>query len=52
MYLEYNELLVEGTEWIKKGLKENNTLEVLNVKGNIIGDEGAKLLAEALENNK
>ncbi|CAG8668631.1 9698_t:CDS:1, partial [Funneliformis mosseae] len=34
------------------GLKENNTLEKLNIKGNAIGDNGAKVLSEALKFNK
>lgn len=32
--------MVQGCKWIAKGLLENKTLEVLNIKGNIIGDDG------------
>ena len=35
LYLQYNELMVEGCKSIAKGLKINNTLQVLNIKGNI-----------------
>jgi hypothetical protein len=45
MYLEFNELMVSGAKWIAKGLTYNKTLEVLNIKGNIIGDEGMILIA-------
>jgi Ran GTPase-activating protein (RanGAP) involved in mRNA processing and transport len=45
MYLEFNELMVPGAKWIAKGLTHNKTLEVLNIKGNIIGDEGMILIA-------
>lgn len=41
-----------GAKWIAKGLKSNNTLEVLNIKANVIGDEGCALLAAALEGNE
>ena len=44
--------MVQGTKWIAKGLKENSTLEVLNIKGNIIGDDGWILLSESLVGNK
>ncbi|CAI2175947.1 4100_t:CDS:10 [Funneliformis geosporum] len=33
------------------GLKENNTLEKLNIKGNAISDHGAKVLSEVLKVN-
>jgi len=45
LYLEFNELMVSGAKWISKGIQQNKTLEVLNMKGNIIGDEGLILLA-------
>ena len=48
MYLEFNELMVSGAKWIAKGLTHNKTLEVLNIKGNIIGDEGMILIAQSL----
>jgi len=44
--------MVEGTDRIAKGLKENSTLELLNIKGNIIGDDGCVFLAKALVGNK
>ena len=45
LYLEFNELMVQGAKWIAKGISQNKTLEVLNVKGNIIGDDGLILIA-------
>jgi Ran GTPase-activating protein (RanGAP) involved in mRNA processing and transport len=49
LYLDFNELMVAGTKWIAKGICENSTLEVLNIKGNVIGDEGIMLIAAALK---
>lgn len=43
LYVDFNELMIPGAKWIAKGLKQNSTLEVLNIKGNIIGDEGCVL---------
>ena len=43
--LEFNELMVQGAKWISKGIQSNNTLEVLNIKGNIIGDDGLILIS-------
>jgi len=45
MYLEFNELMVAGAKWIAKGMQQNTSLEVLNIKGNIIGDDGLILIA-------
>ena len=45
LYLEFNELMVPGAKWVAKGIASNKTLEVLNIKGNILGDEGMLLLA-------
>lgn len=45
LYLEFNELMVQGAKWIAKGIHQNKTLEVLNIKGNIIGDDGLLLIA-------
>lgn len=44
--------MVQGCKWIAKGLKDNSTLQILNIKGNIIGDDGCVLLAESLVGNK
>ncbi len=44
--------MVPGAKWIAKGLKQNSTLEVLNIRGNIIGDEGCVLIAQALQGNE
>ncbi len=33
-------------------MSANNSLRMLSIKGNFIGDEGAGYIAEALENNK
>ena len=40
---------MSGCKWIAKGIKENQTLEVLNIKGNMIGDDGIIVLAESLK---
>jgi len=45
LQLEFNELMVQGAKWIAKGVAQNKTLEVLNIKGNIIGDDGLILIA-------
>lgn len=45
LYLEFNELMIQGAKWIAKGIQQNKTLEVLNIKGNIIGDDGLILIA-------
>ena len=37
-----------GCKQIAKGIKENSTLESLNIKGNMIGDDGIILLSESL----
>jgi Ran GTPase-activating protein (RanGAP) involved in mRNA processing and transport len=37
--------MVPGAKWIAKGISYNKTLEVLNIKGNIIGDEGMILIS-------
>ena len=38
--LEFNELGVEGCRHIAKGISASTTLDSLNIKGNMIGDEG------------
>jgi Ran GTPase-activating protein (RanGAP) involved in mRNA processing and transport len=43
--------MVPGAKWIAKGLSHNKTLEILNIKGNIIGDEGMILIAESLSSS-
>jgi len=48
LYIDFNELMVPGAKWIAKGLRTNQSLEVLNIKGNIIGDDGCVLIAQAL----
>ena len=49
LYLDFNELGVAGCKWIAKGVSQNQTLEVLNIKGNMIGDEGMLSLSECLK---
>jgi Ran GTPase-activating protein (RanGAP) involved in mRNA processing and transport len=47
--LEYNELLAAGLEYLTFGLMQVQThLQVLNLKGNGIRDEGLELLARFL----
>ena len=36
--LEYNELMVHGSKALAQGIQRNNSLESLNIKGNVIGD--------------
>ena len=43
--------MVPGAKWIAKGITCNRTLEVLNIKGNIIGDEGMILLAQSMSSS-
>lgn len=52
MQLEFNELMVPGAKCIASGLAKNHTIESLNIKGNIIGDQGIILLANALKESK
>jgi hypothetical protein len=37
-----------GCKQIAKGIKENSSLQCLNIKGNMIGDDGVIVLAESL----
>jgi Ran GTPase-activating protein (RanGAP) involved in mRNA processing and transport len=48
LHLEFNELIVAGAKWVSKGISFNKSLEIVNIKGNIISDEGLVLLASAL----
>ena len=41
--------MVQGAKWIAKGIQSNKSLEVLNIKGNIIGDDGLILIAQSLK---
>lgn len=50
MSLEYNELMGHGTKFLAQGIQRNASLEYLNIKGNVIGDNGIILLAQALSN--
>ena len=36
--LEYNDLMVAGTKYLADGMLRNQSLESLNIKGNVIGD--------------
>ena len=36
--LEYNDLMVIGSKNLAEGMIRNNSLESLNIKGNVIGD--------------
>lgn len=38
LQLEYNDLMVVGTKCLAEGIIKNNSLESLNIKGNVIGD--------------
>lgn len=44
--------MVPGAKCIASGLAKNFTIESLNIKGNIIGDQGIILLANALKESK
>lgn len=52
MNLEFNELMTIGAKSIASGLIKNTSLESLNIKGNVIGDQGIILLANALRQSK
>ena len=43
--IEFNELMIQGIKSLSQGIIKNSSLESLNVKGNIIGDQGMILLA-------
>ena len=43
--LEYNEMMVHGSKFLAQGIQRNSSLEYLNIKGNVIGDQGMILLA-------
>jgi hypothetical protein len=36
--LEFNELMTPGAKLLASGLEKNVSLEILNIKGNVIGD--------------
>ena len=40
--------MVPGAKCIAQGIPKNNTLESLNIKGNVIGDQGMILIAQSL----
>jgi len=48
LQIDFNELMVQGAQCVAKGLSRNNSLESLNIKGNVIGDQGLVYLAQAL----
>ena len=40
--------MVAGAKCISQGIMKSSTLELLNIKGNVIGDQGMILLAQSL----
>ena len=40
--------MVAGAEQLSLGIKLNTSLESLNIKGNVIGDQGMVLLAKGI----
>ena len=40
--------MVHGSKALAQGIQRNNSLESLNIKGNVIGDQGMILLAQSL----
>jgi Ran GTPase-activating protein (RanGAP) involved in mRNA processing and transport len=44
--------MVPGAKCIAQGISKNNSLESLNIKGNVIGDQGIILIAQALKESK
>ena len=40
--------MVHGTKALAQGIQRNRSLESLNIKGNVIGDQGMILLAQSL----
>ena len=45
LQLDFNELMVEGARCLADGMIKSHTLEHLNIKGNVIGDQGIILIA-------
>lgn len=44
--------MIPGAKCIAQGLSKNQSLEVLSLKGNVIGDQGLILIAQALKESK
>ena len=40
--------MVHGSKFLAQGIQRNTSLEYLNIKGNVIGDQGMILLAQSL----
>ena len=38
LQIDFNELMIQGAKSIADGLRRNNSLESINIKGNVIGD--------------
>jgi Ran GTPase-activating protein (RanGAP) involved in mRNA processing and transport len=45
LHLEFNELMTPGAKCIAQGIAKNQSLELLNLKGNVIGDQGIIMIA-------
>jgi len=41
--------MVHGSKFLAQGIQRNSSLEYLNIKGNVIGDQGMILLAQSLQ---
>lgn len=52
LQLEFNELMTAGAKCIAQGLAKNKSLELLNVKGNVIGDQGIIMISQALRETR
>ena len=52
LHLEFNELMTPGAKCLAQGIAKNTSLELLNIKGNVIGDQGIILIAQALKESK
>ena len=52
LQLDFNELMTPGAKCIAQGICRNTSLEVLTIKGNVIGDQGLIMIAQSLKESK
>ncbi len=51
LYLQHNDLRMDGCLYLGSGLLLNKSLKVLNLSGNRIGTKGLQLIIESLKDN-
>ena len=44
--------MTPGAKCIAQGISKNSSLELLNLKGNVIGDQGIIMISQALKESK